>query len=85
MPNNLFGGLDFGSSGVRISIINFQKELVYSNSVPYQDSFKNPNSWINSCERLLASLPIEIKRNIDKLAISGTSGTLIASNLKGNP
>ena len=59
MPENFYGGLDFGTSGARISIINFHKKLIYSNSVPYSHSFKNPNSWINSCENLLASLPIE--------------------------
>jgi len=80
MPDNFYGGLDFGTSGARISIINLQKKLVYSNSVPYSYSFKNPNSWIHSCEKLLASLPIEVKINLNKLAISGTSGTLIASN-----
>ncbi len=85
MPDNFFGGLDFGTSGVRISIINMHKELVYSSSVPYLYEFKNPNSWINSCEQLLGGLPIEIKSNLYKLAISGTSGTLTASNLNGNP
>ncbi|WP_288261785.1 FGGY-family carbohydrate kinase [uncultured Prochlorococcus sp.] len=85
MPDNLFGGLDFGTSGARISIINIHKKLVYSNAVPYQYSFKNPNSWINSCEKLLNSLPIDVKNNLDKLAISGTSGTLTASNSKGEP
>ena len=53
MPDNYYGGLDFGTSGARISIINPDKKLVYSNSVPYSYSFKNPNSWINSCENLL--------------------------------
>ena len=85
MPDDFFGGLDFGTSGSRISIINLHKELVYSNSVPYQYSFKNPNSWINSCEALINRVPIEIKSNLKKLAISGTSGTLIATNLKGEP
>ena len=85
MPNIFFGGLDFGTSGGRISIINLQKELVYSNSVPYQYSFKNPTSWINSCEQLLNRVPIEVKRNLNKLAISGTSGTLTACNLEGEP
>ena len=83
MPDNFFGGLDFGTNEARISIINIDKELVYSNSVPYKENFKNPNSWINSCEKILDSLPIEVKKNIIKLAISGTSGTLIASTLKG--
>ena len=85
MLDNFFGGLDFGTSGARISIINLHKELVYSNSVPYLSGFKNPNSWIHCCEKLLNSLPIEVKRNLKKLAISGTSGTLTASNLKGEP
>ncbi len=85
MPDNFYGGLDFGTSGARISIINLHKELVYSNSIPYSHSFKNPNSWINSCENLLFSLPIEVKINLNKLAISGTSGTLLACNLQGEP
>jgi len=85
MPDNFYGGLDFGTSGARISIINLHKKLVYSDSVPYLYSFKNPNSWINSCENLLVNLPREVKINLSKLAISGTSGTLIASNLKGEP
>ena len=85
MPEFLFGGLDFGTSGVRISLINSNKKLVYSNSVPYKNSFENPKTWINSCEELLDSLPIELKSNLHKLAISGTSGTLTASDLKGDP
>jgi len=85
MPDNFYGGLDFGTSGARISIINLHKKLVYSNSVPYSYSFKNPDSWINSCENLLVSLPIEVKINLNKLAISGTSGTLTAYNLRGEP
>ena len=85
MPDDCYGGLDFGTSGARISIINFHKELLYSNSVTYLYGFKNPNSWINSCEKLLDSLPIDLKGNLKKLAISGTSGTLTAFNLNGEP
>jgi len=85
MPDNFYGGLDFGTSGARISIINVYKKLVYSNSVSYSYSFKNPKSWIHSCENLLVNLPKKVKINLEKLAISGTSGTLTASNLKGEP
>ena len=85
MPDNFYGGLDFGTSGARISILNLHKELVYSNSVNYLYGFKNPYSWINSCENLLLSLPIEVKMNLNKLAISGTSGTLTALSLQGEP
>ena len=48
MPDNFYGGLDFGTSGARISIIDLHKELVYSNSVPYLYNFEKQNSWINS-------------------------------------
>ena len=85
MPDKYFGGLDFGTSGARISIINLKKELKYSNSVPYEYGFSNPISWINSCEKLLSNLPLNVKENIFHLAISGTSGTLMACNLKGDP
>ena len=85
MQDEFFGGLDFGTSGARISIINSKKELSFTNSVTYTDSFKKPNSWINSCEKLLKSLPRNIKNNLNKLAISGTSGTLIACNIYGEP
>ena len=67
MPDNFYGGLDFGTSGARISIINLHKKLVYSNAVPYSYSFKNPNSWINACERLLGCLPIEVKSNLTSI------------------
>ena len=85
MRDEFFGGLDFGTSGARISIINLKKELKFSNSIPYEYGFKDPNSWSNSCEKLLDSLPLHIKSNIVKLSISGTSGTLIACNLIGDP
>ena len=85
MPDNFYGGFDFGTSGARISIIDRYKKLIYSNSVPYLNSFRNPDSWIHSCEKLLDTLPLEVKSKLNKLAISGTSGTLIASNLSGDP
>ena len=85
MEDEFFGGLDFGTSGARISIINLKKEIKFSNSIPYEYGFKDPNSWSNSCEKLLDSLPLHIKSNLIKVAISGTSGTLIACNLRGDP
>ncbi len=85
MIDKFFVGLDFGTTGARISVINFKKEVKYKNSVHYEYDFKNPASWINSCEKLLYNLPFNIKNNIAKLAISGTSGTLTAFNFRGDP
>ena len=85
MQDKFFGGLDFGTSGARISIINSKKELIYSDSVPYKYKFKNPYSWSDSCEKLFISIPHNIKINIDKIAVSGTSGTLMACDSNGIP
>ena len=85
MQSEFFGGLNFGSKSARISIINLEKELRYSNSVSYEFDLKNPYSWINACEKLLANLPLDIKKNIVNLAISGKSGILSAFDLKGDP
>ena len=71
-----FGGLDFGSSGARISIINNSKEIIFEDSCNYIYEFKNPEGWINSCVKLFEGIPLQIKINLSRLSISGTSGTL---------
>jgi len=83
MTNEYFGGLDFGSSGARISIINYSEEIIFENSCIYNYEFKNPEGWINSCIKLFEEIPIEIKVNLSRLSISGTSGTLLACRSNG--
>ena len=84
MTNEYFGGLDFGSSGARISIINYSKEIIFENSCKYKHEFRNPEGWINACIKLFEDIPIQIKINLSKLSISGTSGTLLPCRLNGN-
>ncbi len=83
MLEKFFGGLDFGTSGARISIIDSNRDLVYTSSVIYKYQFSSPLSWSSSCQELLNNLPDELKKDIKGLAISGTSGTLTACDLKG--
>tara|TARA_B100000945_G_scaffold238128_1_gene194219 strand:+ start:3050 stop:4282 length:1233 start_codon:yes stop_codon:yes gene_type:complete len=84
MVEEYFGGLDFGSSGARISIINSSKVLIYTSSDFYKYELKNPQSWIISCEKLLEEIPFDIKKSLSRLSISGTSGTLLACEENGN-
>ena len=83
MKRSYYAGLDFGSSGARISIINSTYETVFENSTNYVFEFKNPKGWIIACEELLKGIPNFIKENLSKLSISGTSGTLLACSVKG--
>ena len=83
MTDEYFGGLDFGSSGARISIINNSKEIIFEDSCNYIYEFKNPEGWINSCVKLFDEIPIQIKINLSRLSISGTSGTLVPCQSNG--
>ena len=84
MTNENFGGLDFGSSGARISIIDKSKEIIFEDSCIYNYEFKNPEGWINSCIKLFEGIPIKIKIHLSRLSISGTSGTLVPCGSNGN-
>jgi len=83
MKSKYYAGLDFGSSGARISIINSQKNLLHTDSTVYKFGFKNPKSWLIACEQLLSNPPDEIRINLSRISISGTSGTLLACSLQG--
>ena len=67
MNNEYFGGLDFGSSGARISIINLSKEIIFENSCTYKCEFKDPEGWLNSCIELFKGIPAEIKKNLSRI------------------
>ena len=64
MPENYFGGLDFGTSGVRITIINKKKDIIYSSSHTDGYDLKKPKSWILICEALLSDIPCKIKQKL---------------------
>ena len=83
MTYEYFGGLDFGSSGARISIINSTKEIIFEDSCKYEHEFKNPEGWLNSCIKLFEGVPLQVKINLSRLSISGTSGTLVPCQSNG--
>ena len=84
MYENYFGGLDFGTSGVRITIINKKKDVIYSSSITEGYDLNKPKSWLLICEALLSDIPYEIKQKLERVSVSGTSGTLLACKINGN-
>ena len=84
MLENYFGGLDFGTSGVRITIINKKKDIIYSSSHTDGYDLNKPKSWILICEALLSDIPYKIKQRLKRISVSGTSGTLLACQINGN-
>ena len=78
-------GIDFGTSGVRIAIVNKNRDLIYTSSVDYKNNLEHCHDWIDSCEILIREIPKSLKSNLIACSIDGTSGTLIACDFEGHP
>lgn len=74
--NNYFLGLDFGTSGARVIIINSDKEIVFSYQILFSDG-QLPETWANALHLLLQAIPSEIAQNLSAIALDGTSGTVL--------
>ncbi|WP_320675146.1 FGGY-family carbohydrate kinase [Prochlorococcus sp. MIT 1341] len=81
----LFLGIDLGTSGVRLVVINEKKAIVYSSKTSYKTSIICPQDWKSCCERLIKDLPKGISQRLEAVAIDGTSGTLLACDQNGYP
>ncbi len=76
-------GIDLGTSGVRIAVLDRWHSIEYSDSVPYNIGLNSPDDWTQACSRLIAGIPAEQRGSIRALAVDGTSGTLLACDSKG--
>ncbi len=86
IPNEpLVLGIDLGTSGARIAVINKEKSLKYFASTQYESGLDNCYDWQASCKHLISKIPLEIKNQIIACSVDGTSGTLMGCNEQGTP
>lgn len=85
MDDPLVLGIDLGTSGVRVAILNRQRELLFSQATGYRCSLVHPNDWRDSCADLIRATPLSLRARLRALAVDGTSGTLLACDLSGTP
>ncbi len=78
-------GIDLGTSGVRIAVINKQKQILFTSSMQYPKGLEEWEDWIICCTKLLTEIPKGIKERIISCAVAGTSGTLLACKKNGKP
>ena len=86
-------GIDFGTTGVRTSIIDKNKKVLINFSVSIDDPiskgslvYQNPSLWWNALIKNLTYLKTKIELNkIERLSIDGTSGTILITDHSGNP
>ncbi|CEM37977.1 unnamed protein product [Vitrella brassicaformis CCMP3155] len=92
----VFAGIDFGTSGCRISVIDGDERELFSDSVrwhqlaasassstptrqPHTDGAlaADPSLWLAGLHRLMAAVPVEMRRSMRAIAVDGTSATVL--------
>ncbi len=78
-------GLDLGTSGVRVAVLNQNAGLEHSHAVDYACGLANPEDWQSACRTLIRSIPETLRQQLVAVAVDGTSGTLLACSGDGLP
>ena len=78
-------GIDLGTSGVRIAVIDSSRSLLFSAATLYRQGLQAPSDWIRAVTELMPSIPTPLRRQLGAVAVDGTSGTLLACTHQGDP
>lgn len=78
-------GIDLGTSGVRIAVINQKKQLIQTVASDYPRGLAWTEDWRSCCIELINSLPSGVRSQLRAIAVDGTSGTLVACKTNGEP
>jgi sugar (pentulose or hexulose) kinase len=88
MPPNLGLGLDLGTSGARLALMEVAEDepavLRWEHAIPYPGRFEDPESWRRALATLMAALSTEDRQRVGAIAIDGTSGTLLLCRPDGS-
>lgn len=76
-------GADFGTSGVRVAVLDPSGEALIEIGSPYPGPFSLPEMWRQGFITLMRQLPAELKQQLGALALAGTSGTLLLCDKNG--
>ena len=64
LNNSLFLGIDLGTSGIRIAIINTKKKILYTSSMKYLIGLESWEDWLFCLKSLIKETPKEFKKNL---------------------
>jgi sugar (pentulose or hexulose) kinase len=83
-PEPLGLGVDLGSSGLRLALINAAGAIQAELSADYPAPFADPQGWRAGLITLCGRLPAELRAAVAAIAIDGTSGTLLLCRPDGS-
>jgi len=83
---NYFIGLDFGTSGARVALIDAQKTLLFQTGQRFEaGEHDRPVAWQELLFSLLAEIPEEYRQTATAIEIDGTSSTVLLCDVVGQP
>ncbi|RMG49772.1 MAG: carbohydrate kinase [Gammaproteobacteria bacterium] len=93
MTGPLFAGIDAGTSGLRLCLIDAKGRIRHQDRhpLPEPDSpqpgwhEQDPLIWREALHALLTRIPDRLKARLAALAIDGTSGTVLVCDEQGEP
>jgi sugar (pentulose or hexulose) kinase len=82
-----FVGIDFGTSGARLNVIDESHQIYFEKLIVSQSSRDRTDSeiWTQTLFLLLNSIPRGFKTQIRRIAIDGTSATVLLCDERGIP
>jgi D-ribulokinase len=75
-------GIDFGTSGARAIVIDNDRNICWSGRSDYGHP-QSARIWQNALEEIVQSIPLSIKKQIGRIAIDGTSSTVLLLDDQG--
>ncbi len=83
MSNDLFLGLDFGTSGARAIVIDDSERIVARAHALYD--IQDWMSWVKALAWLVAELPKPTRHRLAAIAVDGTSSTVLLCDATNRP
>jgi len=77
-------GVDLGSSGLRLALVDASGNLVSEISSPYPGPFTSPEAWRQGFLALIQQWPSPWRSQVAAIAVAGTSGTLLVCHDDGS-
>jgi len=77
-------GVDLGSSGLRLALVDASGNLVSEICSPYPGSFSSPEAWRQGFLSLIQEWPSPWRSQVAAIAVAGTSGTLLLCHDDGS-
>ena len=78
-------GIDLGTSGLRLAVLDRSGTVLAERSSDYPGSFDDPLGWRQGVTVLCAALPDDLRDRVVAVAVDGTSGTVLACSANGDP